>query len=130
MYYWEAHDPVRGLVQNRSPSFFRQCLEPGLPAFLVRQESLECESVTWQSTYHEGRDECRRTRQALDLYAGRNAGPDHQEARVADGRCARITAQTNLGSRNKVGHHLIEHLVLIVRMKRPQARLKALQTKQ
>ena len=64
-----------------------------LAAFLLRQETLEAEAVTRQSTRHQCRDKSRSTWQGLHLDAGLHGLTHQEESWIGDAWCARITNQ-------------------------------------
>ena len=57
-------------------------MEPCLPPFLDREETLETEPVAGNARTDQGRDESRRSRKSLHFYAFTGACAYQQETRV------------------------------------------------
>ena len=89
--------------------------------------SLVHEALAWQPAQDERGNKGSGTGEALDLDPRFNAGAHQQKSRIADGGGSRIAAQAGRRSGHQVRHHTIHHLVLVVCVEGPQARLQAVQ---
>ena len=92
------------------------------------EKPLVNEPFAGQSTHDEGWNEGGGSGQALYVDASLYAGTHQQESGITDGGGARITAQAGRSTCDEVCHYAVHHLVLVVGVKGPQARFKAVQS--
>lgn len=100
-------------VNHHRAALFGQPLDGRQATFLVRQESLEDETVARQAAVNECWDEGCRTRQAFDVDIVLDGLAHQKETRVADARCTGIGDNSNVHSALQLFHEPGNHLMFI-----------------
>src|ERR1700680_909209 len=106
---------MRRFIEHQRARFVHQRLETLAPrGASSRKKSLETEAVRGQPADRQRSDGCARSRDRYHVDSRVRCGAHQVEARIADGRCARIADQSDGGTRAQPRNYFARALTFVV----------------